>query len=99
MRLTASEIMGVEVLPPILTDFREAWPKVDIELVLSNRMEDLLRRDADIAVRMARPQQNALFARRIGALNVGLLRPSLVSAEAWRADHDRRTARPHRDRL
>ncbi len=69
VRLAASEIMGVEVLPPILAEFREAWPKIDIELVLSNRMEDLLRRDVDIAVRMARPQQNALFAKRIGALS------------------------------
>ncbi len=70
VRLTASDIVGVEVLPPILTAFREAWPKVDIELALSNRLEDLLRRDADIAVRMARPTQNALFARRVGVVNL-----------------------------
>ncbi len=70
IRLTTSEVVGVEVLPPLLTEFREAWPKVDIELLLSSRQEDLLRRDADIAVRMARPTQNALFARRIGALKM-----------------------------
>ena len=70
VRLTASDIVGAEVLPPILTGFREAWPKVDIELVLSNRLEDLLRRDADIAVRMARPTQNALFARRVGTAHI-----------------------------
>jgi DNA-binding transcriptional LysR family regulator len=68
IRLTASEIMAAEVLPPILTDFREAWPAVDLELVASNRLEDLLRRDVDIAVRMARPAQDALLARRIGAV-------------------------------
>ena len=72
VRVTASEIMGGEVLPAILTDFHERHPGVTIELVLSNRQEDLLRREADIAVRMARPTQDALLARRIGAVGVGL---------------------------
>jgi DNA-binding transcriptional LysR family regulator len=66
VRVTASDIVGVEVLPPILTGFHEAHPEVTIELNLSNRQEDLLRREADIAVRMARPSQGALLARRIG---------------------------------
>ena len=68
VRLTTSDVVGGEILPPILTRFREAWPRIDIELMLSNRLEDLLRRDADIAVRMARPTQDALLARRIGAV-------------------------------
>ena len=72
VRLTASEIIGVEVLPPILTQFRETHPKIVIELVLSNLNQDLLRRDADIAVRMARPTQSALLARRIGSIPIGL---------------------------
>ena len=70
IRLTASDIIGAEVLPPILTDFREAWPEVAIELALSNRQQDLLRRDADIAVRMTRPTQGALLGRRIGAVRL-----------------------------
>jgi DNA-binding transcriptional LysR family regulator len=68
VRVTASEIVGAEVLPPILRDFRETWPGIDLELVLTNEQEDLLRRDADIAVRMARPTQGALLARRIGTV-------------------------------
>ncbi len=68
VRLTASDIVGAEVLPPILTEFRETWPHIDIELSLSNRQEDLLRRDADIAVRGVRPTQDALLAKRIGAV-------------------------------
>jgi DNA-binding transcriptional LysR family regulator len=72
IRLTASEIMGAEVLPAILTDFHELYPEVVIEMVLSNRQEDLLRRDCDIAVRMVRPTQDALLARRIGTVDLGL---------------------------
>ena len=64
--------MGGEVLPEILTDFHETHPEVTIELALSNKPEDLLRREADIAVRMVRPTQDALLARRIGSVAVGL---------------------------
>jgi DNA-binding transcriptional LysR family regulator len=72
VRITASDVVGVEVLPPMLTAFHEAHPDVSIELALSNRMEDLLRREADIAVRMVRPTQGALLAKRVGAVRFGL---------------------------
>ena len=72
VRLTASEIVGAEVLPPILTRFHALYPNIAIELVLSNRSEDLLRRAADIAVRMVRPTQGALLAKRIGVIDIGL---------------------------
>ena len=72
VRVTASHVVGAEVLPPILTAFREAHPGVVIELVLSNRNDDLLTREADIAVRMIRPRQGALTARRIGTVALGL---------------------------
>ena len=72
VRVTTSQVMGAEVLPEILARFHEDHPEIAIELVLSDRQEDLLRRDADIAVRMARPTQGALTARRIGAVPVGL---------------------------
>lgn len=71
VRLTASEVLAVEVLPPILNDFMEAHPEIEVELVVSNELEDLLRREADIAIRMARPTQSALVARRIGAIHFG----------------------------
>jgi DNA-binding transcriptional LysR family regulator len=72
VRITASEIMGAEVLPPILASIRERHPDIVFELVLANHSNDLLRRDADIAVRMYRPAQDVLVARRIGAILIGL---------------------------
>lgn len=72
VRITASEMIGTEVLPPILTAFREQQPRIDIELVLSNRSGDLLRREADIAVRMIKPTQSALMAKKLGTLHLGL---------------------------
>jgi DNA-binding transcriptional LysR family regulator len=70
VRVTASEIVGAEVLPPLLTMFRAEHPRTTVELVLSNKQEDLLRREADIAVRMARPTQDALLAKRIGSVRL-----------------------------
>jgi DNA-binding transcriptional LysR family regulator len=72
VRITASEVVGAEVLPPILARLRQEHPGLVVELVLSNRTEDLLRRDADIAVRMVRPAQEALVARRLGEIELGL---------------------------
>ena len=71
VRVTASEMIGCEVLPPILASFRDSHPGITLELALSNRNEDLLRRDADIAVRMVRPRQKSLVARRIGKSAIG----------------------------
>jgi DNA-binding transcriptional LysR family regulator len=71
VRLTASEVLAVEVLPPILGEFMEDHPEIEIELAVSNEVEDLLRREADIAIRMARPTQQALVARKVGSLLFG----------------------------
>ncbi|HEY1719811.1 MAG TPA: LysR family transcriptional regulator [Magnetospirillaceae bacterium] len=70
IRLTASEFMSAEVLPPMLADFQDRHRGIVIELAGSNRVEDLLRRDADLAVRMKRPAQDALIAKHIGHIPI-----------------------------
>jgi DNA-binding transcriptional LysR family regulator len=72
VRVSASEVMGAEVLPPILSDLRQRYPELKVELVLTNRVQDLLRREADIAVRMTQPKQDVLVARRVADVVVGL---------------------------
>src|SRR5689334_20215877 len=72
VRISASEVIGAEVLPAMLSAFRARHPAVVVELSLSNQTADLLRRDADIAIRMVRPVQKALVARRIGKTVLGL---------------------------
>jgi DNA-binding transcriptional LysR family regulator len=72
VRLTASNMIGAHVLPQIVTAFQERHPAIAIELSLSNRNQDLSRRDADIAVRMIRPTQKALIARKLGTIRIGL---------------------------
>lgn len=68
VRVTAPEIIGAEILPPIFTTFRGKYPNVTIELALTNVTQDLLQREADIAVRLVRPTQAALVARQVGTV-------------------------------
>jgi DNA-binding transcriptional LysR family regulator len=72
IRITASEIISNEVLPAILAPFCDRHRQLVIELVSSNRMQNLIRRDSDIAVRMLRPVQEEVVARRVGAIEIGL---------------------------
>ena len=72
VRLSASEVIGGAVLPGILRDIRANHPGLVFEIVLSNVASDLLRREADIAIRMIRPTQKALVARRVGEIWLGL---------------------------
>jgi DNA-binding transcriptional LysR family regulator len=72
VRVTASEVVSAFVLPPFLRELREAHPEIQIELVASNTLENLLERDADIALRMLQPRQTALVARRLADQPLGL---------------------------
>ncbi len=72
VRVSASEVVGVEHLPPILARLRRRHPGLVIELVLSNATDDLLRREADIAVRQIEPVQEVLIAQRLPPIVLGL---------------------------
>lgn len=71
VRITTSQVAAAYLLPPLLAELQAAEPSIQLELVASNRVDNLLRRDADIAVRMARPSQGSLLARRIAEIPVG----------------------------
>jgi DNA-binding transcriptional LysR family regulator len=72
VRVTASDVIGVEVLPSIVARLRDRHPDLAVELALTDRVQDLVRREADIAVRMMRPRQGLLVARRVGQIVLGL---------------------------
>src|SRR6185312_265053 len=65
VRIAASEVVAAYVLPPIIARLGEAEPSIEIEIVASNQVENLLRRDADIAIRMVEPAQQDLIARKV----------------------------------
>jgi DNA-binding transcriptional LysR family regulator len=72
VRISASDMIGVEVLPALLARLRARHPALVVELVISNTVDDLLRRQSDIAVRHVQPTQEALIARRAGGIELGL---------------------------
>lgn len=65
--ITATNMFANFHLPPILARIREQAPGLQIEVIASNDLRDLGRREADIAIRHARPEHGDLICRRIGA--------------------------------
>ena len=70
VRLSASQPVAFHLLPPILVKMRQALPQVTVELLVSNSVSNLLLREADIALRMVRPEQSSLVARQIGQMRL-----------------------------
>lgn len=63
--ITASEAISAFVLPPVLQDLRQEFPGIEIDLVATNATSDLLRREADIAVRNFAPAEPELVVKRL----------------------------------
>jgi DNA-binding transcriptional LysR family regulator len=70
IRISANEIVGFYLLPPAITAFSKLHPGVQIELVIANEASSLNKREADIALRMFRPTQLSLVARRLPNLSL-----------------------------
>ena len=61
--ITATDAMSTYILPPMLKQLREKAPGIEVEVVASNAVRDLRRREADIAIRHVRPEQPDLIAK------------------------------------
>ncbi|MEL7444506.1 MAG: LysR family transcriptional regulator [Pseudomonadota bacterium] len=86
VRITSSDAMAAYALPPCIISLRRAYPGISVELVPSNEMSDLTRRDADIAVRHARPEQPDLIAKRIADIEIALFASQAYLDELGPAD-------------
>ncbi|WP_305985144.1 LysR family transcriptional regulator [Roseibium sp. MMSF_3544] len=72
VRITASDMLAVGLIPSLLSPLRKSAPGIRPELLPSNDIKDLLSREADIAVRHVRPEQPELIARHVADLPTGL---------------------------
>ena len=72
VRIAASHVVGAEVLPIVLAPLLADHPGLAVELALSNDSADLWRQEADLAIRMVRPSQGSLVARRLESVPLGL---------------------------
>ncbi|MEZ5657564.1 MAG: LysR family transcriptional regulator [Burkholderiaceae bacterium] len=70
VRISASRVVALHLLPPMLARLQASEPAIDVAVVSSDELANLLRRDADIAIRQVRPTQASLVARRVGQFDI-----------------------------
>jgi DNA-binding transcriptional LysR family regulator len=68
VRLTASETLSYGVLPQLIARFRRTHPGIQITLTIDNRVLDLSRREAEVALRTRRPTEGDLFGRKLAGI-------------------------------
>ena len=64
--ISASQLDAAFRLPRIIAELRREEPRISIEVIVTNEPSDLLRREADIAIRSFHPTQNDLIAKKLG---------------------------------
>lgn len=72
VRITASQVVSQHILPPIIAGLRQEYPMISVDLVATDHTDNLLFREADIAVRMFRPQQLEIVTRHLGDIRLGI---------------------------
>lgn len=85
LRVTASETLSHAVLPRLIAQFHAAHPRIQVVLSIDNRMLDLARREADVALRVQRPTEATLFGRRLTGIAWAFYGPA-ASAASLRRD-------------
>ncbi len=70
--ITASELISAFLLPPVIASIRAEHPGIELEIVASNTVRDLIRREADIAVRNVQPEQPDLVGKKVGVAQARL---------------------------
>ncbi|MCR9260369.1 MAG: LysR family transcriptional regulator [Pseudomonadaceae bacterium] len=85
--ITSTEMMATHYLLPILKQLHGKAPGLKVELVTSNQLSDLLRREADIAIRHTRPQEDNLIAKRVRTTTAQLYASSTYIKEVGRPKH------------
>jgi DNA-binding transcriptional LysR family regulator len=88
VRISAPPVFASSFVAPRLAALRQANPGILIELAGDNRAVSLSRREADIAIRMARPEPSSVVARRVGTLAFGLYGGTDYLARVTEADRD-----------
>lgn len=93
--ITATDLLSAGMLPAILAPLRQSSPGIRVQIVSSNDIQNLLQREADIAIRHIRPDQPELIARHVGDFRASLYAASDYLDRAGRprtprevADHD-----------
>ena len=83
VRLATSDELAANVITPHFGEFRRRYPGILLEIAARIDLANLSRREADVALRSARPEQNSLLVRRAGWWKCGL-----YASRSYAAAHD-----------
>lgn len=72
VRVTTTEALAYQVVAPAIATLRQAHPELQVDLIVGVRSLDIARRDADLAVRFARPPTSELICRKLGEVGFSL---------------------------
>lgn len=72
LRVSVSEGLGTWVIAPALVDFSRRYPDIGLELVASTGFLNPSKREADLAIMLARPKRGPLLARKLTDYSLGM---------------------------
>lgn len=72
LRITTTDTLFAGLLSPLLANFRQRYPDITLEVVISNQLQSLSRREADIAIRPTRKPPETLVGRRVSDINLAI---------------------------
>lgn len=87
IKISAPVFLGSYFLPNVVSEYRSAFPKVDVELVLTDRNVDLVAEGIDIAIRAGRLQDSSLISKKIGAAHFSLFASPTYLKKSSRISH------------
>ena len=88
LRITANDMVLLHLLTDVLVDFRKAYPEIVLDIVVSNTMLNLSRRDADVAVRASYLPPETLSGRRISKIAWAVYGPANQKIKSFHLRRD-----------
>lgn len=86
VRISTLETVATELLSPFIAPFSEQYPEIELTVIGENHTADLLRGEADLAIRLRRPKQLDLVSRRLAVVHFGLFgAPAYLERNPWEA--------------
>jgi DNA-binding transcriptional LysR family regulator len=95
VRVAATEMIGTRFIMPHLQQFRARQPEIAIELECSNRSVSLTRREADVALRLARPHEENVVTRRLAPIPLALYAAHAYLSAHGTPEHAERSLEGH----
>jgi len=86
VRITASEVVAQQILPSVISQIRQSNPEITIDLTATDSSDNLLFREADIAIRMYRPEQLEIVTRKLGDMQLAVCAASSYLATCRRPE-------------